>query len=518
MSIYETVHEVEFTRISRGLMLGLLFKFEDFKVKAPDLDEATLLISRQPCLKDKYGSPKMGGRGLYNAICALFADAKKLIATAKKNKHPLNTLLNWLDTPFIGIPRQKASKKNPAPFSVPEPDQDAAMEDSVADITDVINEPTLPPPPVSAPAAKDQPQPATQPNTSGTPFIGIPRKKACEENPAPVSVPEPGEDAAMEDSVADINDVINEPTPPPPPASAPAAQGQPQPATQPNTPDTPFIGLQRKKASEENPSPVSVPEPEEDSAVEDPVEDIPYFTVSGMQGIRSTPPPPNEPTLTPPPVSARAARDQPQPDNQPNTPYLPAGTQGVSERRWVRLKKREKMVYFEVFRTVVKESTVEGAGLGLFAGEDIPQGTHIGEYGGEKLKRGREEAFELRDQLEDTHLKRLGSIFHGVFFDGRVTKEMPLSYYVDNGIVGSLINTIGNRGSTQTRNVKEVAYDQHYCHPYSPDDGNVPCRLFYITLTALKAGDEIFTDYGPTYRRIHLTDVDDTVNKACKSC
>jgi hypothetical protein len=155
------VHEVEFTRISRGLMLGLLFKFEDFKVKAPDLDEATLLISRQPCLKDKYGSPKMGGRGLYNAICALFADAKKLIATAKKNKHPLNTLLNWLDTPFIGIPRQKASKKNPAPFSVPEPDQDAAMEDSVADITDVINEPTPPPPPASAPAAQGQPQPAT---------------------------------------------------------------------------------------------------------------------------------------------------------------------------------------------------------------------------------------------------------------------------------------------------------------------------------------------------------------------
>jgi hypothetical protein len=116
ISIYETVHEVEFTCISRGLMLGLLFKFEDFKVKAPDLDEPKLLISRQLCLKDKYGSPKLGVRGLYDAICAKFTHPKKIIATAKKNKRPLNTLLNWLDTPFIGIPRKKSSEENPAHF------------------------------------------------------------------------------------------------------------------------------------------------------------------------------------------------------------------------------------------------------------------------------------------------------------------------------------------------------------------------------------------------------------------
>jgi hypothetical protein len=114
----------------------------------------------------------MGGRRLHNAIYTMFAEAKKLIATAKKNKHPLNTLQNWPSTPFIGIPRNKASKENPVPVSVPEPDQDAAMEDSVADITDVINEPTLPPPHVSAPAAQDQPQPATlcscYPNTASS--------------------------------------------------------------------------------------------------------------------------------------------------------------------------------------------------------------------------------------------------------------------------------------------------------------------------------------------------------------
>ena len=54
--------------------------------------------------------------------------------------------------------------------------------------------------------------------------------------------------------------------------------------------------------------------------------------------------------------------------------------------------------------------------------------------------------------------------------------------------------------------------------PYSPDDGNVTCRTFYVTLKALKAGDEIFTDYGNKYSSIHLDEVDTTVNKACKSC
>jgi hypothetical protein len=154
------VHKVEFTCLSRGWLFGLAYKCKDFKVKAPDLAEATLLISWQQCLKDKYGSPKMGGRRLHNAIYAIFADTNKLIATAKKIKHPLNTLQNWLNTPFIGIPKKKASKENPVPVSVPEPDQDAAMEDSVAEITDVINEPTLPPPPVSAPASQDQPHPS----------------------------------------------------------------------------------------------------------------------------------------------------------------------------------------------------------------------------------------------------------------------------------------------------------------------------------------------------------------------
>jgi hypothetical protein len=178
------------------------------------------------------------------------------------------------------------------------------------------------------------------------------------------------------------------------------------------------------------------------------------------------------------------------------------------------------MVETQVYHTVVANSKIAGAGLGLFAGEFIPAGSHVGEYGGLKLQRGREEAKELRDKKHDTHVKRLGSRMHGDFFDGRLTKKMPLSYYVDNGLVGPLINSKGKPRSKQKQevNVKEVEYEQYWCHPYSPDDGIVTCQTFYVTLVDLQPGDEIITDYGNDYRSIHLTDTDDTVNKACKSC
>ena len=158
--------------------------------------------------------------------------------------------------------------------------------------------------------------------------------------------------------------------------------------------------------------------------------------------------------------------------------------------------------------------------MGLFAGEFIPAGSHVGEYGGLKLQGGREEAAELLKKKQDTHVKRLGSRMHGEFFDGRVTKTMPLSYYVDNGFVGSLINSKGGKFSMQKQvvNVKEVEYNQYYCHPYSRDEGVVTCRTFYVTLVDLEPGDEIITDYGNNYRSIHLPETDDAINKACKSC
>ena len=94
----------------------------------------------------------------------------------------------------------------------------------------------------------------------------------------------------------------------------------------------------------------------------------------------------------PPPASP----DPPQAANRPNTPWRdPPGTCGVSERRWVKLKKGERMIDTMIYHTYIAPSKVKGAGLGCFAGEVIPAGSHIGEYGGLKLQGGRTEAAEL---------------------------------------------------------------------------------------------------------------------------
>ena len=138
------------------------------------------------------------------------------------------------------------------------------------------------------------------------------------------------------------------------------------------------------------------------------------------------------------------------------------------------------MIETMIYHTYIAPSKVKGAGLGCFAGEVIPAGSHIGEYGGLKLQGGRTEAAELRARKEDTHVKRLGSIMHGEFFDGRVTKKMPLSYYVDNRFVGPLINSKGSKQSKQKQkvNVKEVEYEQYFCHPYSHEEG--VCPIFWV--------------------------------------
>ena len=89
----------------------------------------------------------------------------------------------------------------------------------------------------------------------------------------------------------------------------------------------------------------------------------------------------------------------------------------------------------------------------------------MGEYGGEKLQGGRKEAVRRRKKGADTHIKRLGSIMHGDFLDGRVTRKFPIWYYTKHALVWSMINSKGHAGSTQeqTVNVKEVEYEMYFC-------------------------------------------------------
>ncbi len=90
------------------------------------------------------------------------------------------------------------------------------------------------------------------------------------------------------------------------------------------------------------------------------------------------------------------------------------------------------MKKYRIHRTYVAPSKIpdERAGNGLFAGAHIPKGGYIGEYGGDVLARGREEALELRDSGKDGWIKRLGSIMHGDYINGPVNEAFPVSYYM----------------------------------------------------------------------------------------
>ena len=138
------------------------------------------------------------------------------------------------------------------------------------------------------------------------------------------------------------------------------------------------------------------------------------------------------------------------------------------------------MVQVKVWPTYVAESLIPNAGKGLFAAEFIPAGSHLGEYGGEKLQGGRKDALKLRREKKDGWVKRLGSIMHGDYLDSRVTPKFSISYYCKHGLIGGLINSKG-ADNTPSVNVKEVEYDQYFCHPYDQSLGVVTCRTFYVT-------------------------------------
>ena len=100
---------------------------------------------------------------------------------------------------------------------------------------------------------------------------------------------------------------------------------------------------------------------------------------------------------------------------------------------------------------------------GVFAPNDIQKGTLVAVYGGIVTERTRAE--ELFWGRHGSHLKSMRGKWTGWTLDGRVCDKTPLSYYVDNGLVGSIINNF--QGSGQSPNVDEVDIEGvSFQHPY----------------------------------------------------
>ena len=99
----------------------------------------------------------------------------------------------------------------------------------------------------------------------------------------------------------------------------------------------------------------------------------------------------------------------------------------------------------------------------------------------------------------DDHLQKVWPQKGGFVHDGRVTDTYPISYYVENGMIGSLVNDA--LGSGLPVNVVVEFYDGPYQHP----NGQVVDGLcVFKTCVDCREGDEALRNYGPTHRLCHF--------------
>ena len=136
---------------------------------------------------------------------------------------------------------------------------------------------------------------------------------------------------------------------------------------------------------------------------------------------------------------------------------------------------------------------------GVYFGEFVPRNTVVGVYGGPAITR--EYALETvrKDFWMDDHLQKVGPQKGGFVHDSRVTDTYPISYYVDNGMIGSLVNDA--LGSGLPVNVVVEFYDGPYQHP----NGQVVDGLcVFKTCVDCREGDEALRNYGPTHRLCHF--------------
>lgn len=127
-------------------------------------------------------------------------------------------------------------------------------------------------------------------------------------------------------------------------------------------------------------------------------------------------------------------------------------------------------------RTEIRKSDIPGAGLGLFALQDIKEGEMIGEYGGSLVT---EDNYPVDDRyvafLPECALKKPGPYGYvdGMKSEAHVTR----------------INFAPRRINGRETHLQNAAY-AYNCRP--------PYMYFYATRD-IKKGEEIYADYGSNY-------------------
>ena len=163
--------------------------------------------------------------------------------------------------------------------------------------------------------------------------------------------------------------------------------------------------------------------------------------------------------------------------------------------REVRLPRR----FFQLPPLEVRESTVANAGLGLFVLVDLPKGSMVTEFGGPIIDH--KEARQLMERRQDTHIRSITPLVN--CFDGRVTEDHPLTWYVENHLLASFANDPHGTRFTQNVKIVEVQVEGHK----TPAGQYTSKRLFYMTTRHVAAGSEIFFNYGKDYHQRHFENI-----------
>jgi hypothetical protein len=144
----------------------------------------------------------------------------------------------------------------------------------------------------------------------------------------------------------------------------------------------------------------------------------------------------------------------------------------------------------------LRNSYIPGAGLGLFASEDLPKGALITEYGGRVVDR--EESRALAREGKDTHLRSIAKGHEAL--DGRVVPPtFTRDYYVKNHLLGSFANQAPTKATQNTIYVNELG--PGYVHPYG---GIASDRVFLKAIRPIGKGEEVYVNYGRRYAERHL--------------
>lgn len=164
---------------------------------------------------------------------------------------------------------------------------------------------------------------------------------------------------------------------------------------------------------------------------------------------------------------------------------------GVATEREFKIKRTS----IRLPKVKVDQSSVLDAGMGLFVLEDIRKGSFVTEYGGPIIYF--KEARSLQEDEKDTHLRSIIPLFS--CYDGRVTSEYPLTWYVEHHLLGSFANDPYDTWYEANAKIKEFEVD-HMTPAGQPSSK----RVFYVATKDITTGSEIFFDYGPGYHRRHF--------------